>query len=447
MTPYTFAADFERAVAALLCTSTRFFALVGPHLDPTRLANPHARLLATHARLVYDESGKGPGSAALAVQRLRRTHEQGKITLDAMIAATEYLCDAQDAGVPDVDLAVAEVRDVLQREAHRKAITTAAETFANRGSMLDVAKEIERAESIGREDATTGIELDDLQQALIDGGTIERFPTGILELDAATGGGLARGEFAFWLAAAKAGKSHALVQNAVIGVRNRLNVAAVTLELAPEKWMARAIAGITGTPVNDIIADPANSVAFKRYAELRQDGEIGRLAIQKFGGHQTQLNDVIAWIERVEDKWNDSIDVLVIDYADKLAGNPSIGMYEQMREVYEGIRLFCVERHIWGWTASQTKRVADGVVPSMNDGADSQHKIRVTDMAIGMARDPSDGNKISVKIVANRNGDEGAEVGPLANGFAYGVLTEGVARPDLVVADALVPDIDKGIFD
>ena len=45
-----------------------------------------------------------------------------------------------------------------QREAHRKAITTAAETFANRGSMLDIAKEIERAESIGHGDATTGIE-------------------------------------------------------------------------------------------------------------------------------------------------------------------------------------------------------------------------------------------------------------------------------------------------
>ena len=33
-------------------------------------------------------------------------------------------------------------------------------------------------------------------------------------------------------------------------------------------------------------------------------------------------------------------------------------MYEQMREVYEGLRLFCVDRHIWGWSASQTKRVA-----------------------------------------------------------------------------------------
>ena len=447
MNAYPFAADFERAVVALLCTSARFFALVGPHVDASRFANVHARLLVNHARLVYDESGKGPGSTAILVQRLRRTHEQGKITLDAMITAAEYLCDAQDAGLPDVDLAVTEVREVLQREAHRKAITTAAETFANRGSMLDIAKEIERAESIGHEDATTGIELDDLQQALIDKGAVERYPTGILELDAATGGGLARGEFAFWLAAAKAGKSHALVQNAVVGVQHRLNIAAVTLELAPEKWMARAVAGITGTPVNDIINDPTSSVAFKRYAELRQDGEIGRLAIQKFGGHQTQLRDVIAWVERIEEKWGDPIDAIVIDYADKLAGDPRSSMYEQMREVYEGLRLFCVDRHIWGWSASQTKRVAEGELPSLNDAADSQHKVRVADMMIAMARDPRDDNKISTKIVANRNGDEGAEVGPLPNGFAYGVLTENIARPDLLVAEALVPDIDKGIFD
>ena len=68
-------------------------------------------------------------------------------------------------------------------------------------------------------------------------------------------------------------------------------------------------------------------------------------------------------------------------------------------------------------------------------------------MMIAMARDPRDDNKISTKIVANRNGDEGAEVGPLTNGFMYGVLTENIARPDLLVAEALVPDIDKGIFD
>ena len=55
--------------------------------------------------------------------------------------------------------------------------------------------------------------------------------------------------------------------------------------------------------------------------------------------------------------------------------------------------------------------------------------------------------RILAKIVANRNDDEGAEVGPLPNGFAYGVLTESVARPDLLVAEALVPDIDRGIFD
>ena len=57
-------------------------------------------------------------------------------------------------------------------------------------------------------------------------------------------------------------------------------------------------------------------MAFRRYAELREDGEIGRLAIQKFGGHQTQLRDVIAWVERIEDKWSDPIDAIVIDYAD-----------------------------------------------------------------------------------------------------------------------------------
>jgi hypothetical protein len=429
---YPFNADFERDVVALMVTSDSFFARVGVYVDPARLKDPKAQLLAATARDLYEHVGKAPGSLSAVLQAMRIQHlDRGKITAMKLAACADYLCDAIESGLPEVDVAVHQVADVLRRDEQQSALDQAFTTYAERGSMRDVVRRFEEAETIGRSDVSYGVGLDGFGAELDAIGTVDRLPTAFRELDVEMGGGMARGEFGFWLAGTKVGKSMALVQNAAVGLFRGMHVAVATLELDVMKWRARVLGTVTGTPYLDIIKHGSKSVAFERYREIVEDEDfsLGRLSAHKFGGHQTTLPELLDWVRREEDRHQQKVELLVIDYADKLVGKDiSDGDYTQMRDVYEGVRLWAHDANAWAWSASQARRVALGEMPTINDCADSQHKVRVADLMVGLTRLPEEDNKVRAKVLALRNGSgDGAEAGPLPNGFEYGCFVRNAA--------------------
>lgn len=428
---YPFDPSFERAVIGLLVTSDRFFNLIGPHLDPTEFKDERAQELAAASRRIYDRVAKAPGSLAVVLQELRVKNEQGKLLQRQMEACADYVCDALDEGLPDADVAIDSVAAVLKRIKESAVLDKAFTVHGKRGDMTEVARELESVQSIGISDASYGSTLDDFAEELERSGQAERLPTGFKELDAETQGGPARGEFVFWLAGEKVGKSMALVQNAAIGMLRTLHVAVATLELDEEKWRARVLGTITGTPYQDILRYKSKSIAFARYRAMQEDPTtaFGRFAVHKFGGHQTTVDTVFDWVRREEDRAGSKVDLLVVDYADKLLGpDPSQSQYEQMKHVYERLRLFGADGGRWVWTASQATRIPLGEMPTNTHCADSHHKVRVTDGMIGITRLPADENKVRAKILAWRNGPgDSAEAGPLPNGFNYGCFVKSAA--------------------
>lgn len=428
---YPFDKQFERAVVGLLVTSDRFFNRVGPHLDPAKFRDRKAQLIAAECRSLYEQIGKAPGSEMVIFQRLRVIHEKGKLNISTLEKCAEYICDAMDAGLPDPDVAIHQVADVLKRVKGQEALDRAFTTYAERGDMREVAKELDAVENIGRNDASYGATLDGFDQELDQLGHIVRLPTGFRDLDVASGGGSAQGEAFFWLAGPKIGKTMALVQNTVIGLLRGLHVGVATLEVDVVKWRARVLGVLTGTPYQDILRHGSKSVAFERYRAMVEDPEIqcGRLSINKFGGHQTKFAEVADWVKREEDRSGLGVQLLVVDYADKLCGrNDRDGMYEQMRDVYEAFRIWCETNKAWGWTASQAVRIALGEMPTVNHCADSQHKVRIMDGMVGITRLPDEENKVKAKFLALRSTmGEGAEAGPLPNGFDYGCFVKSCA--------------------
>lgn len=427
---YPFDPRFEQQVVALLVTSTTFWNRIGPHVEPDRFATKKAQLLVECSAEIHESSGKAPGSGAVVLQRLRRRYDAGKLKMSTLEACADYLDDALDAGLPDTEVVLDAVADVIKRLKNMEALDEAFTAQAERKSLGEVATKLKAVDNIGKVDVSYGVGLDDFAEELDTRGHIERLPFGFRELDAETEGGMARGEFGFWLAGTKVGKSMALVGNAVIGYQRGLNVYAATLELDTVKWRSRLVGTLTGTPYQDILKHGSNSVAFERLKAMREDGNtFGSFSINKFGGHQTNFAAIVEWIQREEDRTKRGCDLLVIDYADKLIGdNEKDGDYTQMRDVYEGIRLFAESRNIWAWSASQAKRVAMGVMPTINDCADSQHKVRCTDMMVGLTRHPDEDNKVSAKMLAVRNGPgDGAEAGPLPNGFDFGCFVRGTS--------------------
>lgn len=445
--PYPMDLQFERHVVLAMCKSASFYGSFAEHVEDDAFKTQEARWLMVACRSIYKAIGRGPGSAVVVQQRLRRLHDEGKISIDDLVHAIEYLVDGQDdTNSVDDEVLRSEFRDIVKRRYEGKTIEDGLMKFGQRRDMTEVATRLQAAESIGKVDASLCDSLDTLADDLEVEAKTDRLSLGCLAIDEALGGGAGRGELVFALAPPKTGKSLWLVERAVIAVREGLNVVAPTLELPSSRWRARWLAGLTGTPTNDIVMNPRSTIALERYEELSDHyaskGKcLGRFGCRKFPGGVTTLDALFDLVKRQEDQWGEACHVLVADYLDKLRGRDTrMPFHEQMREVYERTRYWAEDGQRWAFTASQTQgHVQPGEMPKMGDAADSQGKVRVTDAMIGLKKyvDPDHVGKVALKLLAVRNGEETGEIGPLDGASAYGVFLDSVAHPEADVLAAL----------
>lgn len=433
-----FSPTYERQLMAKLATSASFFSRFAEYLEEDMFADEISLVVLRACKLFYDETQRGPGGAEIVAQRLKREHSRGRLSMDRFVAAVEWLDDLDVDDGPDEQALGHELAAVVRRRLHAETLDEAHQVYATHGDMADVARKLQAVDGIGVIDLSVGDSLESLSADIQDAGEAQRLSWGCWALDERTGGGRIRGEFGFYLAPPKTGKTNTLVQDSVISVRDSLNCLAVTLELSSHKWRARHLAGITGTPVNDIFENPTTTVAFDRYKKLSQEAAsrgkpFGKFLVKKLPAGYTTLADLFSLVDRVEQHWSQRVDVLVVDYMDKMRGNDTRkGMYEQMLDVYEGGRLWAEQNSRWMITASQAKGyVQEGDMPALGDCADSQNKLRVTDWMCGIQKhvDPDNAGKVSLRLLAGRNYEETEILGPYAKGAAYGVFLESVALP------------------
>ena len=78
--PYGLEGDFEVVLIAAICERERLYARVGDYLDPDGLDYSATKLALRAAKSISMETGNGPKSQILVLQRLRRWLDDGKIT-------------------------------------------------------------------------------------------------------------------------------------------------------------------------------------------------------------------------------------------------------------------------------------------------------------------------------------------------------------------------------
>lgn len=442
---YPFDPRFEQSVVALLVTSDRFWNRLGPFLEAERFKHKLAKLLVYEANEVFESAGKPPGSLSAVLQRLCARHDAGKLAMATIDLCVEYVLEADKV---DPTVAVDSATAVIKRIKNQETLDSAFTVHAERGSMSDIAAKFQSIENIGVVDMSLGCDMESLGEDIDKAGTIARLPTGFRGLDSGMGGGIPRGEFWFYLAGDKIGKSMQLTQTASIGCELGMFVACVTLELEVNKWRARVMATATGVPSQDIIEHGSKSIALETWGLRRKEADLfsrNTFRIQKFPGHQTPPSAVFDWVSRIEERETRAVDVLVIDYADKLTGKASDSDYIQMRDVYESLRQYAEDNHKWVISASQAQRIELGVMPSKIHCADSQHKSRVADGMIGLTRYEDEDNQVAAKVVISRNVGDGYSDGPTPNGFAYGCFVRNAAK-GVTVEEALKAEADLGVL-
>jgi len=114
------------------------------------------------------------------------------------------------------------------------------------------------------------------------------------------------------------------------------------------------------------------------------------------------------------------VDVLVVDYADKLTANVQKrkkgeeGSYAKAEVIYDGLLHFAQKGH-WAFTASATTRPdAHKKQKKMdeNSAADSMHKVRIPDLVVSLNLWGEDQDQMMMYVAKNRLGIAHSSIGP-----------------------------------
>ena len=430
--PYGLDPRFERACAVLACSRPKLWARVLVHLDPPLLGDPLNRLLVqTVAGIAAEREGRGPDSALVVLQRLRRQMGDGKVTWEEVCAASDAIDDAEAGGLPSDDSVADELLPVLKKRLRHKAAMEAVHSWSKKDDLASVVDLAQQADRLGVVDADPGVVLGvGVFDLIAKMRGMERLPTGVSQLDDLCDGGLHRGGLGVAIGDPGGGKSMFLNHVGATAYMNHLNVAMATLELPEAMVMQRFVANVLGAPIAEVgRCLPETTEQLGDVVKLCQ----GAFACKEFAPHASTVDDILGWVKAREDVTSRKVDLLVVDYADKLVAPgkqyKDDGGYGSMRVVYEGLRVASHEAARWTWTASQARRQKGrdkgkpqlGQQPTrldLSDAADSMHKVRVADLVVTL-NTPDEG-VIDYFVAKHRTGRGREATGPLPHDWECG---------------------------
>lgn len=428
--PYGFRPDFERALVTLACCRPKFYGRTAHVLDPDMLGAAEAKLALQAAHAIFADLGRGPENLLLVDQRLARWRHDGRVTQEQIDAVSNYFEDAVAAGLPSEESVDGEVVPVLQERVRHEAVKAAIDDLGKRGDFARTVDLLGKAVRIGVSERGTGVKLGGASFSLIERlRALKRLPTGILELDTYLDGGPPRGTLNLFMAGTGGGKSQAMSHVAAHSTLGGLHVAYATLELPESVVLARVISNLTNIPITPLIENErAMEQARERLAGL---AGLGVFTVKSFTAKATTNADIREWINELQQAEGRPVDLLALDYADKLVEpgakqNPS---HVAVDNVYESVRIDAERGGYVCWTGTQSRgreeRKAKKV--DLEHTSEGMGKVRVADLVVTLNYE-EETSEMGFFTAKNRHGRARQMIGPLPCDFALGRVSP-VVRP------------------
>lgn len=414
--------DFQQRLIAALVKDAGCFGLFIAHIEPDYFSEPKARSIVMALQHHWKEYNKPVKDLASLEQQMKRLSDSGVLPIDHVFAMKEYVGQAECG---DLEALKRETAESIKSYKRQRVAEELVINLDEEGTVGQAVKELEGIDRIGQEDSDTGLALGDDMFAEISALKRKfRCPTGIPDLDVKLRGGVAKGELLIFCAASGGGKSLALAAMAANAIRVGYNVAFATLELAAAYQGMRILAGLTGIPTNKIESDGTG--ARERFNFLRDTTGLGSLHVKDFEPTVGTSQEIISWVDKLEKARGERIDLLVVDYLDKLGSmkvrDPRANSYLMQGQAAEDLRYWAMEgEKRWVATASQAKGRDNKKVLEQSDVADSIGKVRVSDLFITINKD-KETKEISLYVAKARGGVSDFLVGPYPDGFEYGSL-------------------------
>lgn len=213
---------------------------------------------------------------------------------------------------------------------------------------------------------------------------LPRLPTGFSrELDAHLDGGLAAGEFAFFLAPTGRGKTLALVNVGANALRMGKRVLHVTLEIGERNVAKRYDSCLSEMTRHEIKESP--EIFKKRIGKILKQG--GDLIISDYTYKHLGISQLHGMMEEYRTQ-KKPIDLVVLDYADLLISQDKLKESRfELNRLYQELRIFAGRFEVPVWTASQSNRAAlNKRVVSMADVAEAYGKTNHADLILALCQ-------------------------------------------------------------
>lgn len=421
--PYDLDSKFERAVVTLACSNPRFYSVLGHAIDPDLLDLPPATVAMQAAHSIKAETGKGPSSCSTVLQRLRTWNLEGRVEYRTLEQVSDLFDDAEDAGLPDADEAIVELRPVIQQRAGEEAVRQAIKSESV-GDFETVGEAFTKVSRIGFQDTDVGTIFRPRDFSAIHAiNRGERLSFGFADLDRVTGGGLMRGMAGLMAAASGGGKTTFFSHVGREHWQKTGNVAYATLELAVGQIEGKFRAGATGIGLNDVLTrEDSQRDCAEKIAAMDERGELGFLAIKKFTARTTMWEDIVAWHKSLAEFCGGKPpELLLVDFLGKLGfKEKGKSSYEAQGVIMDRMHEYAEDQNIWLWTGSQPQRgKKERKIIGNDDLNDSQGKIEGADLFIS-ANKREEGRELFWWCGKNRAGPSEQGCGPFPHDFSFG---------------------------
>lgn len=429
MDEYKFDREFEASIVRLLISDRDFFGRFGKYLLPSMFTNSASVAALKAATAIAKDAGRGPKGPALVYQRIQRWADEGKVRENMLKRLDRVVALGNEVGL-SADEVAAELTPVLQTQHRHQAVE---QLIKAHGRGEDLTKEsalIRQANSIGLVNKNTGIGFGkDADSAIKDLRGLERFPVGIDDLDEGLGGGVPRSSLTIWVGGPGDGKSMALSQLASVAALHGMFVVYVTLEIPVPFILARMQAAITGFSIDEFLAGDRDA----RKAMKKISGSLGPVRCLRMEPGITTANDINDVLDEIEQEAGRAVDVLVVDYLDRMVPPSHRGTRKldissyAIGEMTTSALLdnVIIPRGMWGHTATQSVRGSGDKkrLKNLDDMADSAHKGRIADNVFTLNTAPGSGpgeRLMTIRVSKHRTGLCDFSVGPYPADYGRG---------------------------
>lgn len=220
--------------------------------------------------------------------------------------------------------------------------------------------------------------------------------------------GYEKGNLVSYIGQPNIGKSQFLANDAAYYVRNGYNVVLVTAEMKEVKFIKRIGANMLNIPVgeyNEYAKDPVK--VRDRLDEVSIMKTPGKFRIVQMA--DPNVLQIEQTVKKIENLWNESCDVLIIDYLNILSDyrNPnSENTYNKLKNITKDLRDISVVNEWLVITASQINKTGyDSSSLSMSSISESQGLSMNADVIFGIIRKPErmDDKEYYLKIIKTRD--------------------------------------------